>query len=135
MSHSTLFECQAGLAVPDPTPKQLRNLLSTLDGQLNSFGSLTRSTGTYLQAGGGPRLFVVEQRLTARSGEFSHHRAALQAAPGRSASIAIGGNRVIVGENQLIPLELVQHLFTAFLQKLDFPSRVRWDDISNLFNR
>lgn len=133
MTNSIIYESQSRNAILNPEPIQLDNLLSELDGKLNSFASLTHSSGTYIQVGGGPECFVVEHRLIHSSGSFSHRRAASKRKNGGRAFATIGTARVVVRQDELLSLTLVKKLFRSFLKSLEFSNLTDWNDISEMF--
>src|SRR3954454_3869937 len=101
------YESESGLRLDDPSDAQLDQVLGQLDGVNNSYASLTKSDGSYIQVGGGPTDFTVEVRVFSPDGSFRHLKAAHRKELGNEHRLTIGGASVSVRTDQILDLHAV----------------------------
>lgn len=128
-----VYESESGESFDDPSENELDQLLSDLDGVGNSFAYLTRSDGSYVQVGGGPKNFTVEWRELRHDGTFTHLKASLPGKESDERRITIGGASVSVRADQLLDLSLVQRIFRSFRSGVEAPKSFVWQDITAMF--
>ena len=128
------YESESGITFDNPTDEDLDHLLAQLDGVDNSYASLTRLDGSYLQTGGGPTTFTVEERRTRPGGMFCHLKAFHAGRGSEARSIVVGGARVSVRADQLLDLPTVQEIFRSFRRGIPTPPKVIWKDITAMFD-
>lgn len=132
---SLTYESESGTHVSDPSESELDSLLRELDGDTDSYSSLTAANGSYIQVGGGPTAFTVEVREVAANGEFRHLKAKLAKESRAKRRLVIGGESVSVTADQVLNFEDMRKLVFAFWQERKADSNFQWDDITSMFSR
>lgn len=127
------YESELGVRLENPSEKDIDALLSQIDGVSISYASLTATDGSYVQVGGGPNLFTVEERDMEQSGVFRHLKATLPSEKADQHCLMIGGSSVYVRADQLLNLSLVQQIFRSFRHGIKRCSCVIWQDITSMF--
>ena len=130
---SVRYESQSGQTAENPVDVDLDRLLGQLDGNGNSFASLTMPDGSYIQAGGGPDEFTVEIREVLKRGSFRHLKAGLKNGRTDERRLTIGGASVSVLENQVLELSTAQQLFRFFSRTRSPDPAFVWQDITPMF--
>ena len=105
-----------------PSPARLAQQLSLMR---SSFATLTKEDGAYIQAGGGPGLFVIEYRDSAGQ----HHRAS-QSEPvvpfPDGTIISFSGGSMPLGRHEWFSSKQVVKVFTCFLSGNPLPGWLTW---------
>ncbi|QVL30947.1 hypothetical protein KIH39_19125 [Telmatocola sphagniphila] len=128
-----LYESESGTRLEGPSISNLNELLSLLDGKRNSYAYLTRSDGSYVQVGGGPTDFTVEEREIFPDGSFRHKKATLPGNDKKECRLTIGGMSVSVRADQLLNLALVQQIFHTFRHGIKTSDSLLWEDMTAMF--
>jgi hypothetical protein len=130
---SARYESESGESVENPSEADLDRLLGQLDGNANSFASLTTPNGNYIQVGGGPDQFTVEIREVQQGDSFRQLKAGLKSGQSDERHLTIGGASVSVMSNQVLDLSTARQLFRFFLRQNAADPSVAWQDITRMF--
>lgn len=95
----------------------------------SSFASLTACDGSYLQAAGGPGLFLLEYRATTGAHHRGSQRAPVVPFPDGTV-LSFSGGSISLAQNEWFLLKQVVEVFTCFLSHTPFPSWLVWHKLS-----
>ncbi len=100
----------------------------------SSYCALSSEAGAYVQAAGGPGLFLIEWR----SASGQHHRGS-QVTPvvpfPNGTTLSFSAGTVALASNEWFLAKQVKELFATFLAGQAFPSWVQWSPLSAGFGR
>lgn len=106
------YDCDFGIAFDNPADEHLDHLLGELNDVDNSYASLMTSDGCYLQAGGGPTPFTVEERRY-KPGGTSCHLSAVQAGRVSEECTKVVGVRLYLSEQTKVSICLRSKIYSA----------------------
>ena|SRR5690348_6264349 len=117
--------------IESPTEAQIAHALSLTK---SSYCALSSDTGAYVQAAGGPGLFLIEWR----SASGQHHRGS-QATPvvpfPNGTTLSFSAGTVALASNEWFLAKQIKELFAIFLADQAFPSWGQWSPLSAGFGR
>lgn len=123
-----MFQREGCKPIASPSEAKLRHELSRAK---SSFASLTADDGAYVQAGGGPGLFVVERRDC----DGKHFRARQEPPVTRfddGVSISFSGSTLAMANSEWFLLDQVVSIFSAFARGEPMSS-VHWQRLDEHF--
>jgi hypothetical protein len=130
-----IYNSENGTCIDKIEIKNIKNYILELNGSSNSYASLEKENGSYIQVGGGSTEFTVEVREYEDDGRFTHRKA--QRIGDRNSekrSIVISGSNVTVTNNQVLDTNEVIVLFQQYMNGSPFPKNVDWIDITGMFD-
>ncbi|MDB5260599.1 MAG: hypothetical protein JWN37_830 [Candidatus Nomurabacteria bacterium] len=126
------YESEIGELLSNPDKNSMELAIRRLNGKGNSYGSLTKANGDYLQVGGGIKEFTVEFRKIHKNG-FKHFKATKTEENLESHIIKIGGSKVTVREDQVLDLQMTCQIFFAFIEGEPDVEGIKWVDMTSMF--
>jgi hypothetical protein len=110
------FVREGSAALSAATESEIRRAIDSLRTEgPSSFATLTSDNGSYLQAAGGPFLFLVEYRAVLSNGHFRAYLAKPAVAFPNGTLLCFGLNRIPMQQDEWITKPDVLRLFAGFL--------------------
>jgi hypothetical protein len=126
------LEVEDRWTIGDPKLAQVLGALEDLNPGGPSFAILEAKTGDYVQTAGKPTAMTVEWRSYDSAG-FQHFVGGRGDTSSEEARVPTQGGFVTVRANEVLDLQAVQEVFTAFFNGEDRPASLSWRDVTERF--
>jgi len=128
-----IFQRENCKPISAPTERQItRELSLTKSFGKSSFASLTDHNGSYVQAAGGPGIFMLEYR----NASGVHHRAAqhVPVVPFQDGTLfSFSGGNIKLARGEWFQLKQVVQVFACYLSSAEFPNWLMWQPLDEGF--
>ena len=131
---SMIFEVENKAAVSVANFPVIKKSLASLKSYgRHSFASLTKADGSYVQVAGGGMTCILEKHMPS---EGIHCRAYLEKPrPPFEGEVTLfyGGGQIKALADEILPIDIVTHVFYSFFTSIPIPENLYWRDISFIF--
>lgn len=98
-----------------------------------SYASLTKPDGSYLQVAGGGVTCIVEMRDKPSDRHWRAHLDAAKVPFKEQQTLMFGGGHMAMEPDEILFIEDVVTIFKAFFESKSFPRDIKWRDMSRIF--
>jgi hypothetical protein len=129
------LEVEGRTPVTDPPEATIKAILRSLRSYgPSSYATLTRSDGDYVQVAGGGVSCMLERCEAATARHFRAYSDRTHPVFADGTIFSFGGGEIPLKADEWFNITDVEEIFLAFLTGVEFPTFVKWRDISALLS-